>query len=53
MLLLSKDMEGLKLGVKTIETILKQVLEDYMNQKRFDDYIKICSFELSDCIKSL
>ncbi|MFX1501701.1 MAG: hypothetical protein ACFFDH_12115 [Promethearchaeota archaeon] len=53
MLLLSKDMEGLKLGIKTIETVLKQVLEDYMNQKRFDDYIKICSFELSDCIKSL
>jgi hypothetical protein len=51
MLLLSKDMEGLKLGLKVMETVLKQVLEDYMNQMKFDDYIKICSFELSDCIK--
>jgi len=51
MLLLSKDMEGLVKGVETVETILKQVLEDYMNQKRFDDYIKICAFESMDCIK--
>ena len=49
MLLLSKDKEGLTLGVKTMEAILKQVLEDYMNQKKFDDYIKVRTFELMDC----
>jgi len=53
MLLLSRDMEGLILGVDTMEMILKQIMEDYMNQKQFDDYIKICSFELIDCIKSV
>lgn len=53
MLLLSRDMEGLTLGVNTMEIILKQIMEDYMNQKQFDDYIKICSFKLSDCIKTL
>jgi hypothetical protein len=51
MLLLSKDVEGIKNGINTMEIILKQILEDYMNQKRFDDYIKICSFELMDCSK--
>ncbi len=53
MLLLSRDMEGLILGVNTMEIILKQIMEDYMNQKQFDDYIKICTFELIDCIKSV
>ncbi|MFX1390486.1 MAG: hypothetical protein ACFE9Z_10515 [Promethearchaeota archaeon] len=51
MLLLSEDVEGIKSGIDTMEIILKQILEDYMNQKRFDDYIKICSFELLDCSK--
>jgi hypothetical protein len=53
LLLLARDMEGLKLGVDTMETILKQILEDYIEYKRFDDYIQICSFELIDCAKSL
>lgn len=53
MLLLSRDMEGLILGVNTMEMILRQIMEDYMNQKKFDDYIKICSFELRDCSKSI
>ncbi|UCC18601.1 MAG: hypothetical protein JSV62_10890 [Promethearchaeota archaeon] len=52
-LLLSKDLEGLKKGTEIMEIILTQVLEDYINQNRFDDYIKICSFELTNCIKSL
>lgn len=52
MLLLSKDVEGLILGINTMEIILKQIMEDYMDQKQFDDYIKICSFKLIDCIKS-
>ena len=53
MLLLARDIEGLNLGVDIMETILKQVLEDYMKHKRFDDYIQICPFELIDCAKSL
>jgi len=53
MLLISRDIEGLISGVDTLETILKQVLEDYTNQKRFDDYIKIRPFKLTDCNNSL
>ncbi|MFX0137681.1 MAG: hypothetical protein ACFFDN_28840 [Candidatus Hodarchaeota archaeon] len=53
MLLLARDMDGLKLGINTMETILKQILEDYMEYKRFDEYIQICPFELMDCAKSL
>ena len=51
-LLLSKDMAGLTIGIETMEIILKQVLDDYMNKKKFDEYIKIGSFELLDCIRS-
>lgn len=49
MLLLSKDMDGLIFGVATMESILKQTLEDYLNQQKFDDYIKIRPFELINC----
>jgi hypothetical protein len=49
MLVLSKDMEGLISGVATMESILKQTLEDYLNQQKFDDYIKIRPFELQNC----
>ena len=49
-LLLSRDMEGLIFGIDTLESILKQVLEDYTNQKRFDDYIKVQPFKLFNCI---
>ena len=48
-LLLSRDMDGLISGVNTMETILNQVLEDYLNQKKFDDYIKIRPFKLLNC----
>ncbi|MFX0143628.1 MAG: hypothetical protein ACFE9C_06075 [Candidatus Hodarchaeota archaeon] len=49
MLLLSKDMDGLTLGVDIMENILKQVMEDYINQNQFDDYIKIRPFKLLNC----
>ena len=52
MLLLARDMEGLVFGIDTIEDILKQVMEDYLSKKNFDDYIKIRSFKLFDCITS-
>lgn len=48
-LILSKDLEGLTLGIDTLEIILNQILEDYMIHKKFDNYIKVCSFELIDC----
>ena len=48
-LLLSRDMEGLSLGIGTMELILKQVLDDYINQNRYDDYIKIRPFEILNC----
>jgi len=49
MLLLSSEMNGLTLGIEIMKEILKQVLNDYMNQKKFDDYIKIRPFRLSNC----
>ena len=49
MLLLARDMEGLKLGVDSMESILNQILENFMNQKIFDDYIMIRPFEIYDC----
>jgi hypothetical protein len=52
MLLLSRDMKGLTLGLETMEIILKQILEDYMSQQKFDDYIKIRPFMLLDCRSS-
>jgi len=52
MLLLSHDMEGLIFGIDNMESILEQVLEDYARQKRFDDYIKVRSFKLSNCKNS-
>ncbi len=53
MLLVSRDIEGLKYGIDTMETILKQVLEDYINQQKFDDYIQVCPFQLNHCGNSL
>ena len=48
-LLLSLDMEGLTAGVDTLEEIFSQTFEDYIQQKVFDDYVKIRSFELFNC----
>ncbi|MFX1377945.1 MAG: hypothetical protein ACFFA4_02530 [Promethearchaeota archaeon] len=52
MLLISRDMEGLTFGINAMEVILRQVLDDYLNQNRFDDYIKICPFILLNCRSS-
>ena len=52
MLLLSRDIEGLNFGINTLETILRQVLEDYTEQRKFDDYIKVRPFKLFNCLKS-
>ncbi len=49
MLLLSKDMEGLILGVDTIEDILTQTFKLYFEQSNLEDYIKIKPFRLLNC----
>jgi hypothetical protein len=51
MLLLAKDMEGLSLGVDTMEEIFTQTFEIYFEQKNFDDYLKIRPFKLLNCSK--
>ena len=48
-LLLTRDMEGLTSGVDMMESILNQILEDYMIQKRYNEYIMICPFQITDC----
>lgn len=48
-LLLAREKEGLKLGLETMELILKQVLDHYFNQKNFDEYIQIVPFKLHSC----
>ena len=50
MLLLAKDLSGLKSGVNTMEDIFYQTFEDYYAQKNTDDYVKIRSFNLFNCI---
>jgi len=48
MMLLAKNMNGMNSGVEIMEEILNQVLEDYFNKKKFEDYIKIRQFKLSN-----
>ncbi len=49
MLLLAKDLKGLILGLDTMELVIKQVMDEYFNQKKFDEYIKIRPFKLYNC----
>ena len=51
MLLLAKELSGLKLGVNTMEDIYYQTFEDYFAQKNPDNYVKIRSFKLLNCSK--
>ena len=46
LLLLTKDLKGINSGINVMEEILKQVLEDYFNKQKFEEFIKICTFEL-------
>ncbi len=48
-LLLTKDMDGITSGIEMMENFLKQTLDDYFNQKCFDDYIKIRPFKMLGC----
>ncbi len=49
MLLLTKDMDGVKSGTKAMEEILNQVLEDYSNKEKYNDFIKICQLRIYSC----
>lgn len=51
MLLLTKDLGGVKSGVITMEDIFYQTFEDYYAQKNTDDDVKIRSFKLFNCIE--
>jgi hypothetical protein len=51
MLLLAKDMEGLILGVDTLEDILNQTFKQYFEQKNTGEYIRIKPFKLFNCKK--
>ncbi|MFX1239193.1 MAG: hypothetical protein ACFFAS_19110 [Promethearchaeota archaeon] len=46
MLLLAKDINGLISGIDIMEEIFTQTFNDYMEQKQFDDFIKICQFKI-------
>ncbi len=48
-LLLTRDIEGLKVGIQSMELVLKQVLEHYFAQKNLDEYIQIRPFQLNSC----
>jgi hypothetical protein len=50
-LLLAKDLNGVKSGVITMEDIFYQTFEDYYAQRNTDDYVKIRSFKLFNCIE--
>jgi hypothetical protein len=50
LLLLTKDMEGIKAGIEKMKEILEQVLDDYFRRKNFDEYIKLRPFNLFDCV---
>ncbi|MFW9894689.1 MAG: hypothetical protein ACFFD7_02680 [Candidatus Thorarchaeota archaeon] len=49
MLLLTRDLEGLRKGSAFIKEILTQVLEDYFDQEKFDKFIKIPQFKIENC----
>lgn len=49
MLLLAKDMKGLNLGIDIMEEILTQVMDNYLEKKNYDNYMKIRPFKLSNC----
>jgi len=49
MVLISKEMTGLTLGIDYIEEILTQILDEYIKRKEFDEYIKVRQFKLIVC----
>ena len=50
-LLLAKDLNGIKSAIITMEDIFYQTFEEYFTQENVDNYIKIRAFRLLDCGK--
>ena len=50
-LLLAKDLKGIKSAIITMEDIFYQTFEEYFTQENVDNYIKIRAFRLLDCGK--
>ena len=44
MLLIAKDMDSLISGIDIMEEIFTQTFEDYLKQKKFEDFVKIRPF---------
>jgi len=51
MLLLAKDRDTIIYGIKFMEEILFQTLDDYFKQKKFDEFINIRPFLIYSCKK--
>ena len=52
LILLTIDMEGLVSGIDKLEEIISQTFKDYFDRKKFDEFIKIPPFKMTDCVKS-
>ncbi|MFO8017066.1 MAG: hypothetical protein R6U96_00380 [Promethearchaeia archaeon] len=50
LLLIAKKKDALQDGIEIMKEILKQTLENYLNLKDFDKYIKIRNFRIKNCI---
>ena len=51
LVLIAKDMDGLLLGIDIMEELFIQVFEHYMEQKKFDEFVKIRQFNALGCSK--
>jgi hypothetical protein len=52
LLLLAKDMKGLISGIDLMEELFLQVFEHYIEQKKFDEFVKIRQFNALGCSQS-
>jgi hypothetical protein len=49
LVILANNLVGIKKGIDRTGEILRQVLNDYLKRKEFDEFIKIKPFTLFDC----
>jgi hypothetical protein len=52
LLLVAKDMDGLISGIDVLEELFTQIFEHYMQQKNFEEYVKIRQFNAYGCSQS-
>ncbi len=48
-ILLSKDIEGIKEGIHILEDIFNQILTKYFENRNFNEYIQIFPFKINNC----